>query len=155
MSHKPPSFAEIRTHVLYNATEGTFRKVSGHVASSKTISPSPSGARKCPTFQVPVGKRKVSAHILAWIYSYGVPPSRQIKHLDGDRMNNALANLAYVENPGEPPTPLPPLVEWNMPDPEPAAPPLPQPPQKPDRVALALLAARRVVRELEQLIAEA
>lgn len=45
------------------------------------------------------GKR-INAHRLAWALSYGVWPSGQIDHVDGDRTNNRLSNLRVVSPQG-------------------------------------------------------
>lgn len=51
----------------------------------------------------PIGYRVISlksrqfyGHRLAWLYHYGEFPSGQIDHKDGDRANNAIANLRDV-----------------------------------------------------------
>src|ERR1700738_4035243 len=33
------------------------------------------------------------AHRLAWLHSYGVWPTKDIDHIDGDKTNNRIANL--------------------------------------------------------------
>lgn len=35
-------------------------------------------------------------HRLAWLYSYGTWPSKEIDHIDGDVLNNSLTNLRDV-----------------------------------------------------------
>lgn len=41
-------------------------------------------------------KTVYAAHRLAWFYMYGVWPDREVDHIDGNRDNNALANLRLV-----------------------------------------------------------
>lgn len=42
------------------------------------------------------GLRSVFAHRIAWAMQTGAWPSQEIDHIDGDRTNNALANLRMV-----------------------------------------------------------
>lgn len=38
------------------------------------------------------------AHRLAWFLTYGVWPQKQIDHIDGNRLNNAISNLRECDN---------------------------------------------------------
>lgn len=44
-----------------------------------------------------VDGRTVKAHRMAWLYVYGFLPSKMIDHIDGDKTNNAIANLREVD----------------------------------------------------------
>jgi hypothetical protein len=63
-----------------------------------------SGARKCAGLEagtlstmnrvyISIKRKKYLAHRLAWLYVYGVWPSSQIDHKDGDPTNNRMSNL--------------------------------------------------------------
>lgn len=56
----------------------------------------------CPNEQgyvkIRIDRRAFKAHRLAWAHYYGVWPTKDIDHVDGDKGNNAIANLREVTN---------------------------------------------------------
>lgn len=46
--------------------------------------------------QICINKKIYPAHRLAWLYVHGYIPSMDLDHIDGDRANNAIANLRHV-----------------------------------------------------------
>lgn len=44
-----------------------------------------------------VDGKKYAAHRLAWLFVYGEMPTGDIDHIDGNRANNAIANLRSVD----------------------------------------------------------
>lgn len=48
--------------------------------------------------QISIGKRRFSAHRLAWLYVYGRWPAEQIDHKNGVRTDNRLSNLREANN---------------------------------------------------------
>lgn len=46
--------------------------------------------------QIGIGKRKLKAHRMAWLYVYGEWPSLDIDHINGVRSDNRIANLRVV-----------------------------------------------------------
>ena len=49
-------------------------------------------------WRIKVDGRRYRAHRLAWLWAHGTWPMGQIDHLDGNRLNNALANLRDVSH---------------------------------------------------------
>ena len=48
--------------------------------------------------QIGVGGKQLKAHRLAWVYMTGTFPVDEIDHVDGDRTNNAWANLRQASH---------------------------------------------------------
>lgn len=46
--------------------------------------------------QIKLDNRTYKAHRLAWLYVYGAWPNGQIDHINGDKLDNSLANLREV-----------------------------------------------------------
>jgi len=42
---------------------------------------------------IKLNQKSYRAHRLAWFYVYGVWPSKQIDHIDNNKLNNAISNL--------------------------------------------------------------
>jgi hypothetical protein len=81
----------LRSIMDYDPLSGDLIRKSGPRAGHVSGSVAKDGYK---IIQIRLG-RKVSfyAHRLAWLHVHGEWPSDQIDHIDGDRANNALANL--------------------------------------------------------------
>ena len=88
--------AELKERLLYDPKAGVFTWIApprqnsslkGRVAGS--FQPS----RSSGYWVIGFGRKLYKAHRLAWLYMTGKWPTEQIDHIDGDRVNNAWANL--------------------------------------------------------------
>lgn len=82
-----------RSLINYNPVTGEcFWKVSqGKVKAGDAAGTVQAGYKK-----LTIAYEQIKLHRLAWFLSYGVWPSGQIDHIDGNKLNNALANLRDV-----------------------------------------------------------
>lgn len=83
-----------RSHFRTNKSHEHFNKKwagkrCGEIRKKKNMS----------TLRIRINGFEYQAHRLAWLYVYGEWPSKKLKHLDGDGLNNKITNLtdAYVE----------------------------------------------------------
>lgn len=77
----------------YNPDTGVFfwKKQTGKVKSGSVAGNIQAGYRK-----ISIDRFQIKAHRLAWFLTYGVWPSGQIDHIDGDKLNNRISNLRDV-----------------------------------------------------------
>lgn len=96
--------ARLRELFHYDPLSGTFvrlRSVPGASAACGTASQRAGAAvglsaRKDGYIGIVVDGRRYMAHRLAWLYVFGEWPRQEIDHVDGQRANNAIANLRDV-----------------------------------------------------------
>lgn len=85
---EPKCFTDFLT---YNPHDGTF---TWKVTRGKAVKGRPAGyVSKRGYIQIGVGRRLYLAHRLAWFFTYGGWPSKNVDHRDGDPTNNAISNL--------------------------------------------------------------
>ena len=82
----------LRELLHYDADTGVFRWAAsrGRKHCGGDIAGSPCGKGY---LQIRVDRRLYKAHRLAWLHVNGSWPTRQIDHIDGNKSNNAIANL--------------------------------------------------------------
>jgi hypothetical protein len=88
---------QVRVLLSYCPETGVFRwrvnrgpmAIAGNVAGS----PNTKGY-----WDIGLGGRLYKAHRLAWLYVFGEWPPHQVDHRDGNRRNNAIANLRLATN---------------------------------------------------------
>ena len=68
--------------------------------------------RKCPTgiYQIRVGHAYLGAHDVTWFVVHGTWPTSPLRHLNGNRWDNRIENLALSVQPSLQPHPQPLLV---------------------------------------------
>lgn len=79
----------------YEPTTGIF---TWAVSRHKVTSGSPAGYLQKGYVTIETGRKSYRAHRLAWFYTYGVWPSDQIDHINGDRADNRICNLREASN---------------------------------------------------------
>ena len=78
--------------VSYDAETGVFRRLTRTTRHSPgDVAGNAKGSAGYIRFRV--DGLECHAHRLAWLYAYGVWPSKHIDHIDGNPSNNALSNL--------------------------------------------------------------
>ena len=86
---------EARAYLNYDAETGLFtRKIS---ISPRWLAGMALGSNDMYGYKtVRINKRSYKLHRLAWLYTYGVWPSGDIDHINGNRSDNRIANLRDV-----------------------------------------------------------
>ena len=89
---KMPTAVRVRDRLKYDARTGVFTwavTVTGHVKKGAVA-----GSKTAKGYiSIFVDGMAYTAHRLAWLVSYGVPPAGDIDHKNCDRLDNRISNL--------------------------------------------------------------
>jgi hypothetical protein len=86
----------LRGLLSYNEASGLFYWLVSRQGHAKASDRAGSIGASTGYEYIMVDGRKYSSHRLAWLYVHGRWPAHEIDHIDGDRLNNAIANLRDV-----------------------------------------------------------
>ncbi len=96
MDKAPITAEELRQLMHYEPETGVFtwtKTVARNVKAGSKIDPLRNHGHYVQTM---IRKKPYYLHRLAWLYTHGVWPQGMIDHIDGNKCNNALANLRDV-----------------------------------------------------------
>lgn len=86
----------LKIFLTYDSTTGTFTWKARYIAGTPigTIAGNVQGTLPDAGYvQISLLGKLYSAHRLAWLFTYGKFPDKQIDHIDHDRTNNRISNL--------------------------------------------------------------
>ena len=78
----------------YNAESGAFRWLKKpHKRNHNIVGDIAGYNQKGGYIIIQIDKQRYFAHRVAWFYVYGVWPTDEIDHINGDKLNNSIENL--------------------------------------------------------------
>jgi hypothetical protein len=88
-----PSVDVLKQEVNYDEKTGVFSRLKTHPKLKYRAGDITGVLTPAGYLQISIRNKIYLAHRLAWLYVYGVVPSKNIDHIDGVKTNNAINNL--------------------------------------------------------------
>lgn len=97
MTNRVLTLERVRELLLYNQETGQFTwRVSRGGAKAGDLA-GPAGSARRGYLRVHIDGRSYTLHRVVWLYVKGEVPAGEIDHIDGDKLNNRIANLRVVD----------------------------------------------------------
>ena len=88
-----PSIDILKNEVSYDEKTGIFTRLKTHPKLKYKVGDVTGVLTPSGYLQISIKNKIYLAHRLAWLYVYGVVPSKNIDHIDGIKTNNSITNL--------------------------------------------------------------
>lgn len=90
--------SELKERLRYDAKTGNFYWIKPPKRSPVKVGDIAGSIHTKGYIQITIGGARYLAHRLAWFFEYGMWPSNQIDHINGNRSDNSIVNLRDVSN---------------------------------------------------------